>query len=277
MSTVSVIIPTHNRAASILRAVESVLQQSYENIELIVVDDGSEDQTSAILQGHSGVQIISWDVRRGVSVARNKGVAASTGEWIAFLDSDDEWMPAKLEKQLDLASRERVPLVHGEEIWIRNGRRVNPKKKHRKYGGDIFERCLKLCLISPSAVLIRRDVFEETGGFDEDFPVCEDYDLWLKITSLHRVGFVADPVLIKYGGHSDQLSRHYKCMDYWRVLALERILALRALDPERRQRVVDEMLVKARVLEKGMVKHGNREHLPYIQNILQNFTICDGE
>ena len=272
MSTVSVVIPTYNRASTILRAVDSVLKQSHKNIDLIVVNDGSEDETQDILERKKGIRILSWEVRRGVSAARNEGVAASKGEWIAFLDSDDKWMPKKLEIQLDLAEREEVPLVHGEEVWIRNGRRVNPKKKHQKFGGNIFEKCLKLCLISPSAVLIKRDVFDDVGGFDESFPVCEDYDLWLKITSLHRVGFVSDPVIIKYGGHSDQLSRRYKCMDYWRVFALERILTLRTFDPGRRQKVIDEMIFKARVLEKGMLKHENREHLPYIQNILATYT-----
>ena len=271
MLTVSVIIPTHNRAATISRAVESVLRQSYKHIEIIVVDDGSEDETQNILKSQQGVKIISLDATRGVSAARNEGVAVSSGEWIAFLDSDDEWMPEKLDKQLELANRENLPLIHGEEIWIRNGKRVNPKNKHQKSGGDIFEKCLKLCLISPSAALIKRDVFEEMGGFDEKFPVCEDYDLWLKITSLYRVGFISVPILIKYGGHSDQLSRRYKCMDYWRVLSLERILALRIFENKRKQKVIDEMLAKARVLEKGMIKHDNREHLPYIQNIIATY------
>ena len=271
MSTVSVVVPTFNRAGTLLRAVKSVLQQSYKPSEIIVVDDGSEDETQEILREYDGVEVVLQDKQRGVSAARNKGVAVSTGDWIAFLDSDDEWMPEKLEKQMILAECEKNPLIHGEEIWIRHGRRVNPKRKHKKSGGDIFENCLKLCLISPSAVLIRRELFEEMGGFDENFPVCEDYDLWLKITSLYRVGFVSDPILIKYGGHPDQLSHRYKCMDYWRVLALERILSLRNFDTKRRQSVVDEMIAKARVLEKGMIKHENREHLHYIQKILATY------
>ena len=238
---------------------------------MIVVDDAGEDDTPILLEKRPRVRTIILESRRGVSAARNAGVAASSGEWVAFLDSDDEWLPRKLEMQLELAEREGVSLVHSEEIWIRNGRRVNPKKKHRKSGGDIFERCLKLCLISPSAVVMRRELFDRTGGFDEDFPVCEDYDLWLKITSLHRVGFVPEPLIVKYGGHPDQLSRRYKCMDYWRVRALERILDLRAFKPERRQKIIDEILWKAEVLAKGMEKHGNREHLPYIKGILWCF------
>ena len=274
---VSVIIPTRNRSSTILRAVDSVLGQTYKDIELIVVDDAGEDGTPSLLKERPQVRIITFDFPKGVSAARNAGVAVSSGEWIAFLDSDDEWLPHKLERQLELARGGSVPLIHSEEIWIRNGLRVNPKKKHRKSGGDIFERCLGLCLISPSAVVMRRDLFDRMGGFDEDFPVCEDYDLWLKITSLHRVGFVPDPLTVKYGGHPDQLSRRYKCMDYWRVRALERILTLREFSGERRQRVVDEMVGKARILAKGMEKHGNRERLPYVRNILERFdSPCGG-
>ena len=271
MSTVSVIIPTFNRAATILRAVKSVLQQSYKDFELIVVDDASHDETRSILEKQSDVKALYLDSSQGVSNARNRGVAVSKGKWVAFLDSDDEWLPHKLEKQLDWVERERISVVHSEEIWIRNGRRVNPKKKHAKCGGDIFERCLKLCLISPSAVMMRRELFEEMGGFDVEFPVCEDYDLWLKITSLYPVGFVSEALIIKYGGHPDQLSRQYKCMDYWRVRALERILNLRNFDLERRQKVIDEMCQKAVILAKGMEKHKNWEYRPYIKTILQKF------
>ena len=271
MSTVSVVIPTHNRAATIERAVESVLAQTYKNIELIVVDDAGQDETLSLLKKYSSVKTIVLNAPAGVSAARNRGVRASRGEWVAFLDSDDEWLPDKLEKQRKLLRREETPLVHSEEIWIRNGRRVNSKKKHRKSGGDIFERCLKLCLISPSAVVMKRTLFDEMGGFDENFPVCEDYDLWLKITSLHPVAFVPEPLIVKYGGHPDQLSRRYKCMDLWRVRALERILSLRTLGGERRQRVVEEMLYKARILAQGMEKHENREHLPYVRSVLERY------
>ena len=265
------IIPTHNRAATIVRAVESVLRQSYKKFELIVVDDASGDETLSILKKYPEARTLVMDSSQGVSAARNRGVAVSDGEWLAFLDSDDEWLSGKLEKQLERARRDKVPLVHSEEIWIRGGRRVNPKKKHCKFGGDIFDKCLKLCLISPSSVVMRRELFDEMGGFDEEFPVCEDYDLWLKITSLYRVGFVPEPLIVKYGGHSDQLSRRYKCMDYWRVRALERILFTRTFEPERRQRVVEEMCFKAGVLAKGMEKHENRENLAYIKDILWRF------
>ena len=250
---------------------ESVLGQSYKDFELIVVDDASDDKTRSILEKRSGIRVLYLDSHRGVSAARNRGVSMARGEWVAFLDSDDEWLPKKLEKQLELMARDKVKLVHSEEIWIRNGRRVNPRKKHRKFGGDIFEKCLKLCLISPSAVLMKKELFEEMGGFDEEFPVCEDYDLWLKITSLHRVGFVSEPLIVKYGGHADQLSQQYKSMDYWRVRALERILKLRTFESALRKKVVDEMCYKAKILEMGMEKHGNRKNLSYIRNILQVF------
>ena len=213
---ISVIIPTFNRAHVLLKAIDSVLKQTYKNFEVIVVDDGSTDGTTELLSSYikEGKILYLKQENKGVSSARNFGVKSSKGDWLAFLDSDDEWLKHKLQKQVELLTeRPDLRLVHGEELWVRNGKRVNQKKIHQKFGGFIYEKCLPLCLISPSAVMIERKLYEEMGGFDEEFTVCEDYDLWLKITSLYEVGFVSDPIIYKYGGHEDQLSHKYFAMD----------------------------------------------------------------
>lgn len=248
-----------------MRAMESVLAQTLEPLELIVVDDGSEDETQALVQswatkvaGKLNVKLLQG-ANQGVSAARNWGVAESQGEWLAFLDSDDEWLPAKLEKQMQLATDQDHSIVHGEEIWIRKGVRVNPMKKHQKKGGDVFDDAVRLCCISPSTVVLKKSLFLKQGGFRDDFPVCEDYDLWLKITAFEQVGFVQDPVIKKYGGHEDQLSRQYFAMDHWRILALHSILQ-ENLEPAKRKMAWDEMQKKINILLKGYRKHQNLRH-----------------
>jgi len=210
MTTVATIIPTRDRLGVLTRALDSVLAQQRPADEIIVVDDRSVDRTRDHLARHyPGVKVLSGP-GRGVSAARNRGIAACRSQWLAFLDSDDEWLPDKLERQLRHVEQhpgERV--VHTEEIWIRHGRRVNPMRKHAKGGGWIFEACLPLCVISPSSVMIHRDVFEELGPFDEGLPACEDYDLWLRICARMPVGFVETPLVRKHGGHRDQLSRRF--------------------------------------------------------------------
>ena len=224
--------------------------------------------------------------RHGVSSARNAGVAQGKAPWLAFLDSDDEWLPHKLEAQFEELKKSPLPLVHGEEIWVRKGKRVNPKKKHQKSGGYIYNRCVELCLISPSAAMMRRDVFERLGGFDESFEVCEDYDLWLKLTSRYPVAFVSDPIIKKYGGHSDQLSQKFKAMDAWRVKSLLRMVEdprwSQVLPPEYKLTTCREILKKGEILSMGYAKHGrhaDREellaHLVRIEEYLQEWEFVE--
>jgi glycosyltransferase involved in cell wall biosynthesis len=274
--SVSVIIPTYNRAHVLERAINSVFKQTFRDFELIIIDDGSDDETPKLLEKicAQNKNCVSYTIENsGVSKARNIGVEKSSGEWVAFLDSDDEWLPHKLERQMSFISHHKnVPLVHGEEIWVRNGKRVNPKKKHQKFGGDIFLKCLPLCVISPSASIIKKKIYLEMGGFDESFPVCEDYDLWLKITSLYPVGFIEDPIITKYGGHEDQLSRKYFAMDFWRVRALKNILQKRSLSEEIKKDVIDEILYKANILKQGYIKHQNHENLAFILEVIEEFS-----
>ncbi len=276
MPLVTVIIPTFNRGHVIDRAVRSVLGQGHEHLECIVVDDGSTDDTLSTLEKISDprLKVISSE-NHGVSAARNLGFSHSRGEWIALLDSDDEWLPHKLEAQLKLSQKNpSLTLIHGEEIWIRNGKRVNPKFKHKKEGGHIFERCLALCLISPSAALMKRSLYEEMGGFREDYIVCEDYELWLRVTQKYEVGFVSEPILNKYGGHEDQLSNKYKAMDYWRVRAMEDIYHNTDynLKANEARALVEMVLEKCRILKLGYEKHQNLEHLPYIVSLIKEFS-----
>jgi glycosyltransferase involved in cell wall biosynthesis len=273
---VSVIIPTFNRSHTVKDAVESVLAQTYSNFELIVIDDGSSDNTKDVLADYiSNNQIrYLYQDNQGVSKARNVAVANSDGEWLSFLDSDDRWLPNKLEKQIELLKAQPdKKLVHGEEIWIRRGKRVNPRLKHQKSGGDIFSRSLELCLISPSAVMLSRELFDEMGGFREDFVVCEDYDLWLKITSLNEVAFVREPIIEKFGGHEDQLSAKYFAMDYWRVKSIAWILENRKLSEHKRLRAIKVLQQKTDVLIAGYLKHENFENLNEVRSLKDKFTL----
>ncbi|OQX29395.1 MAG: hypothetical protein B0D92_03920 [Spirochaeta sp. LUC14_002_19_P3] len=262
MDTVSVIIPTYNR--SIIRALESVMAQTWRNLEIIIVDDGSTDGSTdgtrmkAWIE-QSAVRIIRT-ANRGVAAARNTGVEAAAGPWIAFLDSDDTWAECKLEKQMrHIRAHPDIRIVYTSERWIRRGVRVNPPKAYRKYGGDVFLHCLPVCLIAPSSVLMQLSLFREMGGFDPAYPVCEDYDLWLRICSLYPVGLVDEELTVKYGGHADQLSASSPVMDYWRIRALCGILQTRKLSPPHLEAVRREIIRKAKIFLPGCLRHGRSE------------------
>ena len=266
--SVSVIIPTHDRAAVLGRAIESVLAQTLPPREIIVVDDGSTDGTEALLRSAFPQVRCLRQENRGVSVARNAGIAAATGEWLAFLDSDDEWLPGKLAAQREaLESNPDCRLCHAEEIWIRNGKRVNAMRKHEKSGGNIYRRCLPLCVISPSAVVIHRDLFRDYGGFDETLPACEDYDLWLRICAREPVAFVEQPQIVKYGGHADQLSRRHWGMDRFRVTALEKILEAGVLGAEDELATRKMLVKKCRILAQGARKRGVADRAEYYERL----------
>jgi len=262
MNLFSIIIPTFNRSSVIERAIESVLNQSFTDFELIIVDDGSTDETKTLLNKYENRIQYIYQENKGVSAARNLGVKEAKGKWLAFLDSDDEWLNKKLELQNKyIENNPGIKIVHGNEIWIRNGVRVNQMKKHAKGGGDQFIRSLDLCLISPSTVALRKDLYCELGGFREDFVVCEDYDLWLKITHQYEVGFIEEDLIKKYGGHEDQLSRQFYGMDLWRVKSIVSLLKESSLEINQRETALKVLNKKMKVLEKGALKHQNKNLL----------------
>lgn len=266
---ISVIIPTFNRCAVLKRALTSVFNQTAPPGEIIVVDDGSSDGSGEMVRSEFPAVIYLYQENRGVSATRNRGIAAARGQWLAFLDSDDAWLPAKLEAQIAALRAagqrgERYFICHTNEIWIRRGRQVNQRQKHRKYGGYIFQKCLPLCVISPSSVLIHRRIFEEVGTFDETLPACEDYDLWLRICARYPVLFVEVPLICKYGGHTDQLSAKHWGMDRFRVRALEKILneTPSPLSPQDRQAALQMLLHKLDILIAGAQK---RPDSPFLE------------
>lgn len=257
---VSVIIPTYNRSSLVLEAVESVFKQTYVNFELIVVDDGSIDGTAEALNPYKGRFVYISQDNRGVSTARNRGLQIARGEWIAFLDSDDFWLPVKLETQIRFFSQNPEALIcQTEEIWIRNGRRLNPLKKHQKFSGDIFAPSLRLCLVSPSAVMIKRDLFERVGCFDEALPACEDYDLWLRISAQFPIFLIDQPLVVKRGGHPDQLSRTTPALDRFRIQALVKILNSERLTVSQYDLAYKELETKCRIYGQGCLKRGRIE------------------
>jgi len=260
---VSVIVPTYNRRAVLPRAVRSILEQTLqEAVEVIVVDDGSTDGTADMLKTDFPTVQCIRQANQGVSAARNTGLAAARGQWIALLDSDDHWLPQKLHSQLQALSAEpELRICHTEEIWIRNGRRVNPMKKHQKSGGWIYLKCLPLCCISPSSVVIHREVFDDVGLFDESLPACEDYDLWLRICAHEPVLFLDEPLTVKTGGHDDQLSRAFWGMDRFRVRALKKRLEQGKLSDSDRDATLAMLIGKLEILIQGAQKRSNTDLL----------------
>lgn len=258
MAAISVIIPTFNRAKKVVRAITSVLYQTFDDFEIIVVDDGSTDGTKkAVIQFGRKITYTVHASNLGVSAARNTGIKRSSAPFIAFLDSDDYWLPQKLRVQMDFfKTHPRALACQTEETWIRNGRRVNPRKKHLKPSGDIFEPSLKLCLVSPSAVMLKKSLLEELDLFDEDLPACEDYDLWLRIASLYPVYLIKQALIIKEGGASDQLSARHKGMDRFRIKALVKLVKSGTLNEEQLQATVKVLTQKCRIYGNGCIKRG---------------------
>jgi glycosyltransferase involved in cell wall biosynthesis len=262
---ISVIIPTYNRASWLDEAIQSVLNQDYfvrnssSSFELLVIDDGSTDNTKEIVKSFGNKMKYHFQEHKGVSAARNQGLDLAQGDYIAFLDSDDLWKKEKISIQMSFINAfPQAKVCYTEEIWIRRGVFVNPKKKHRKYSGWIFDRVLPLCLISLSSALFKREIFEETGKFDEELLVCEDYDFGLRLALKYPVYFLSKPLIIKRGGHPDQLSRKYWGMDRFRIKALEKALHL-DLTPHQEMLVKQEIVRKCQILESGFEKRNNKD------------------
>jgi glycosyltransferase involved in cell wall biosynthesis len=264
---VSVIIPTNNRRAMVREAVASVLAQRDVDFELIVVDDGSTDGTCEMLAQLHRVTVERAE-RRGPAAARNRGVALASAPLIAFLDSDDVWAPDKLHRQL--AFMREFPgcaISQTAEIWIRDGRRLNPGLRHLKRAGDIFLDSLQTCLISPSAVILKADLFRTLCAFDEDLAAAEDYDLWLRILVDHEAGLLDEPLVTRRAGHQDQLSSSIPALDRFRVIALMKLLANYRLSDLRRAAVIEVLIEKCGILANGTRRRGRKRESDLYQAV----------
>ncbi len=276
MVLVSVIIPVFNRKELLPRALNSVLKQSYRNLEILVIDDGSTDgvgELSMLFQDQR-VRYIRNETNCGVSKARNTGIAKAQGSWIALLDSDDEWVPEKIEQQLRwLKSNQAFHITQSREIWIRNGKRVNPPVTHEKVGGDLFNESLIRCMITPSSVIFSKELIVKIGGFNESLPACEDYDLWLRITSRYPVGLVSKYHLKRYGGHPDQLSSSVPILDRFRIRSILQLLWHISLTTEQRKAAIQVCVQKASILAQGALKRGNHEMFMRYNAIVESLAV----
>jgi glycosyltransferase involved in cell wall biosynthesis len=271
---IDVVIPTFNRAYCLKRTIDSVLSQTYKELKLYVIDDGSTDETKNLISQYQNESRLRYFYQnnKGVSAARNSGIKMGQAEWVAFIDSDDEWLPNKLETQVDFIKKNpNIRFIHSNEIWMRNGVRVNPKKKFDKSYHDLFKRSLEMCLISPSTVVMKKELCLQHGLFNEDFIVCEDYDLWLKILATEEVGFVSDFLIKKYGGHGDQLSTQFPAMDFWRIRSMVNLLGNSLVTDEvKRSQIKVEIYKKAEILLNGFLKHQKLNEYDELKKMLNS-------
>jgi len=269
---VSVIIPTYNRDFILEMAIKSVLNQTYRPVELIVVDDGSKDKTPLLVKKYP-LKYVRLPKNFGVSFARNRGILHSKGELIAFLDSDDEFLPKKIEKQVNFfLTHPECRILQTEEIWYKREKRLNPKKYHAKAEGFFLDRAVKLCVVSMSTVMIKREVFRELGLFDEEFPVCEDYEYWLRVAIHMPVYLLKEPLVVKHGGRADQLSQR-KGLDFYRIKALLKNYKnyYHRLSEEEKLLILAEAKRKTLIFSQGAQKHGNLKALFELSKMWSNF------
>jgi len=280
---ISVIIPTYNRASFLKEAIQSVLDQDYfaslnhaPPFELLIIDDGSTDNTEEIVRTFGDRVKYHYQANKGISASRNFGLSLARGDHIAFLDSDDLWKKAKLRIQMNLIENiSGARTCYTEEIWIRKGVRVNPRKKHQKHSGWIFDQVLPLCLLSLSSAFFKREVFEEIGHFDEELPVCEDYDFGIRVAQKYPVYLIRRPLIVKRGGHPDQLSKKFWGMDRFRIKALEKALNL-GLTPHQEKLVRQEIVRKCRILAKGFEMRDNQEEARKYLNLMEKYELKAG-
>lgn len=263
---VSVIIPTFNRAASLSRAVDSVLAQSFRDFELIVVDDGSLDDTIRLLSPLAGeLKLLRLEHRGMPGRARNAGAAAARGSYLAFLDSDDLWLPEKLTRQMPLVLA-GARVCHTRELWLRGGREVSQKGQRHRRQGDLFGDALVKCVIGPSTAVVEKSLFDSAGGFREDLAVAEDYELWLRLCFAWPVAYLDEALTVKRArmeeaGEEPNLSEKYGHIEFFRIQALKDLVARGAFvsQPEKEALARVELARKLRIYAAGCRKRGRRD------------------
>ncbi len=270
---VSAILTTYNRADMVIEALKSILSQQEFPDEIIVVDDGSTDDSIKKLQPFKEQIILITQKNAGISSARNMGIKIAKHDWITFLDSDDLWKPQKIKRQKqELRHNPEYKICYTNEEWHKNGKWMNPKKVHQKYTGWIYDKCLPLCIISPSSVLIHRSVFERIGFFDENLPACEDYDLWLRMTAIFPVLYIQEKLIIKRAGDWPQLSKQHS-LDKYRIVALENIIKSDKLNPEQLEQTLHILKYKCKIYKLGCVKYNKTNEIEWIKNIQLEYNL----
>jgi len=253
---ITVIIPTHNREKLLGQTIESVLNQTVKADEIIIIDDGSTDNTKEIINNYNNETIkYIFQENKGVSNARNHGISLASNEWLCFLDSDDIWEENKLEKQIEFHKQNtQILFSHTDELWLFNDKIIKQKKHQLKPSGFCFEENIPNTLIGASTMMIHKKVLDEVGYFDEELVACEDYDLWLRILAKYELGLINEKLIKKIAGHENQLSFSTKLMDKYRILAL-----LKHKDSDYKNQISAEIIKKCNILIKGAIKHNNKE------------------
>ena len=223
MPKVSVILPTYNRASLIGRAIKSILNQTFNDFELLIIDDGSVDDTEKVVKTFADTKVTykKHEENKGAAAARNTGIHLARGEFIAFNDSDDEWMPEKLERQIKKFSEvnSNIGVIYCGYIAVsqqtnREIFRSTPMEK-----GKIYPRILQGCITGTFTPLIKQACFEKVGLFDETLPSCQDWDMWIRISEYYEFDFISD-ILVKMYIHGSQISTNLEA----KIEGKERIL-----------------------------------------------------
>lgn len=289
---ISVIVPVFNRPHLLAGALASVMAQTYRDFELVVVDDGSTDETPEVLArvlrevpkegGSPPARTLKIPHCGKPGAVRNRGAEKARGRHLAFLDSDDRWLPTKLETQVRLHPRAGIVaggatdarpslgagagargprFSHTRELWVRRGREVSQKGQRHRRSGDLFVDSLKKCIIGPSTVMLERSLFEELGGFREDLEIAEDYELWLRLTHREAVAYLDEALTVKQAGDWDQLSERHGQVEVFRIEGLKGLVEADyfADVPEHQVAAKMELARKCRIYAAGCLKRGRPE------------------
>ncbi|MFA5337631.1 MAG: glycosyltransferase family A protein [Candidatus Omnitrophota bacterium] len=277
----SIIIPTYNRKQFLKIALNSVLAQTFDDYEIIIVDDGSTDGTRSMFEGQNpwtqarGKKAkYIYQQNKGPAAARNTGIKQAKGEFICLLDSDDRFREDKLKVAYEYIKKyPQYKIFHTEEIWYKDGALLSQKIYHKKPSGSVFGNSVKICSIGTSTAIIQKDIFTEIGLFDENLLACEDYEFWLRVTNKRKVLLIPDYLTIKQGGHPGQQSFKYEAMDTFRIYALKKILESNELTKDNFKIAADELKRKCEIFIKGALKRGKIKEVEYCRSLVEKFCV----